>query len=157
MKVYKIQSLILEACMNRKLQSVMMTTIKHRKLTDPIMWTHGLFCVNSWLYYSSGYLILFIFLFFNTIFSSLHHYYHEEDKVWKLMDEINCKVSLAGIFWFTLKCCSLMEIGICILWLLISLVILEMGNIYDYRIFHSLWHFMVFGGNLIVWSYLPLH
>ena len=135
----------------------MMTMIRPttRYLRDPIIWTHALFMINVYLYGDKGYYIIGAMMFINALFSLFYHLSHEEDDTWEDLDRIFCRLTLGCIAWYLIKSCTMLQVILSIFWLLISLVILEMGNIKDYQIFHSLWHFMVFGGNLIVWSYLP--
>jgi hypothetical protein len=127
-----------------------------RSLKDPIVWTHGLFFFNMFLYIEKGYFVIAGVLFFNILFSLFYHLTHEEDDLWEDLDLIFCRITLGAIAWYVIKSCTMLQIILCVVWLLISLIFLELGRWSNYKIFHSLWHFMVFGGNLIVWSYLPL-
>ena len=137
-----------------------MTTVKTinmttRPVSDPIMWTHALLWANSYLYMSHGYVYLSIAIFFNVMFSWMYHRYTEDENIWCELDRVSCLISLGLIAWYICSLCSLLQIGLCVTWLGISLIILELGHTINYRIFHSLWHFMVFGGNVVVFSYLP--
>lgn len=129
--------------------------MRSRAISDPIIWTHALFLANSYLYFHNGYRILAVSLFINCILSLMHHLYHEESDFWQFADEVSCRISLGLISVFIIKYCSLVQIFYCVFWLFLSLILLELGTMYDYRKFHSLWHVAVFIGNLIVWNYLP--
>ena len=132
-----------------------MTIPTTRSYKDPIVWTHLFMIGNVYLYAYKGFYILSISMMINIIGSVLYHLHHEADDFWEDVDVFMCRITLGCIAWYILQYCSWLQIILCVIWLLGSLVILELGNTLNYRIFHSLWHFMVFGGNLIVWSYLP--
>lgn len=134
-----------------------MTKYTTRSFKDPIIWTHSFFGLNVYLYGDKGYYIIGAMLFLNSIFSLIYHISHEEDDTWEDLDKIFCRITLACISWQIIKHCTVLQVCLSIFWLLISLAVLELGNTVDYKLFHTLWHFMVFGGNLIVWSYLPIN
>lgn len=133
-----------------------MTQPTTRSFKDPIVWTHSFLFGNVYLYGEKGYYIIGAVMFFNVIFSLAYHLSHEIDETYEDLDMIFCRITLGCISWYLLSSCSWLQISLSLIWLVASLIVLELGNVMDYRLFHSLWHFMVFGGNLIVWSYLPI-
>ncbi len=134
-----------------------MTTIKKRRWSDPLVYTHILFVANCALYASKYYWIICIVLLSNTIFSLLYHLSYEKDEVWCLYDQVSCRVSLACLFCYLIKYCSIYEIGCSVLWVLISLSVLELGRVWNYPMLHTIWHFMVFAGNIMLYCFLPIY
>ena len=134
----------------------MMTKPITRSLKDPILWTHALFLINVYLYLNKGYYVLSVMLMINVVASYFYHLSSEKDEVCGDLDRISCRLSLMVIIWNLIVHCTWLQVFLSLLWLVISLIVLELGERKDYTIFHSLWHFMVFGGNIIVWSYLPI-
>ena len=124
-----------------------------RPLHDPIVSTHSLFVVNIGLYLLSGFFILGVVLFINTLCSFLYHLSQESNKFWQKSDHIFCIISLAFIFDHLFALATPKEIIMMMLWLLLSLVVYRAGRI-NYTVFHTLWHGCVFLGNVLVWACL---
>ena len=125
-----------------------------RKLSDPIMWTHLLFVVNAFLYASAGYDDIALLLFSNTVASAFYHRSNETDLAWKWIDQFFCWVTVSLILFVTYLLCTRIELIVLVLWLFGSLIVLRESQRH-YEFLHSVWHFLVFGGNLIAWSFLP--
>jgi len=126
-----------------------------RHFSDPIIWTHVLLFVNVVFYAYKSFFVIAGVMMINVVFSFLYHWTRETDEACGELDRVFCLVSLSTICWQLVQYCSILQMGLCLIWLLLSLCILEIGKHRDYSLFHSLWHFMVFGGNVIAWSYLP--
>ena len=125
-----------------------------RKFSDPIMWTHLLFVVNAFLYAFSDYGHIAILLFLNTIASTFYHRSREKDKAWQGVDMFFCWITVLAILFTVYSLCSRVEITVLLLWLFGSLIVWHEGDKH-YEVLHAIWHFLVFGGNLIAWSFLP--
>ena len=126
-----------------------------RRWSDPIVSSHILLFVNCCLYSISGYWLLTIFLFCNVVLSLMYHRYAEENEAWGNGDFIFSHLTLICIFIHLLNYCDWLETLICAVWLILSLWVKDY-YFQSYRFFHTLWHVMVFLGNLIVWHFLPL-
>lgn len=118
------------------------------------MWTHLLFVVNAFLYAFSDYNQIAILLFLNTIASSFYHRSKEKDKAWQGVDMFFCWVTVLMILFTVYSLCTRIELIVLVLWLFGSLIVLRESERH-YEFLHSVWHFLVFGGNLIAWSFLP--
>ena len=127
--------------------------LNQRKLTDPIVYTHLLFLVNSVLYSTSGYYILSTILFLCTVCSFLYHLSRETSLFWKRMDHLMCIISLIFIFEYLVLFAAPFDVLICLGWLLLSLVIYKAGRL-NYNVIHTIWHWAVFIGNVLVWHFL---
>lgn len=125
-----------------------------RKFSDPIMWTHILFVVNAFLYAFSGYTSIALLLFLNTIASTFYHRSREKDKAWQSVDMFFCWATVLTILFSVYSLCNRVETIVLMLWLFGSLIVLHECERH-YAALHSVWHFLVFGGNLIAWSFLP--
>ncbi len=127
--------------------------MKKRGLLDPLVSTHLLFVMNSIMYALSEYVVLSVVLLLCTICSFNYHLSKETDLMWKRLDHLMCVVSLVCIFSYLIVFATLYNVLICLGWLGLSLVVYKTGKI-NYEIFHTLWHFAVFVGNVLVWYVL---
>ena len=125
-----------------------------RPLRDPIIWTHAFFLINIGLYLSSTYKSIGVLFALSTFASFKYHRSYEISRWWRRADEILAQSTLAYIFAHATLCCSWKQIGLLVLWTLVSIVVWDEGR-RAYTLMHSLWHVLVFGGNVIAWSYLP--
>lgn len=124
-----------------------------RSFIDPIVYTHLLFVCNVILYVYTGFYLLGLVLFWNCVASYFYHRSNETNRFWKRADYIFCIISLILIFTYLISNASWLQVISCVIWLLFSLIIYKLGNV-NYTFFHSLWHWFVFGGNVLVWYVL---
>ena len=125
-----------------------------RPMKDPIMWTHAFFLVNILLYLTSAYASIGVLFALNTIASFMYHRTAETSKWWAKADKVLTHGTLAFILAYVFICCTAVQIALLLVWLVGSIIVWDEGR-RSYTVMHSLWHFLVFGGNVIAWSYLP--
>lgn len=126
---------------------------RRRDLKDPVVSSHLLFLGNGLLYgEASFYSLAFVLVATGTV-SFLHHLFHEENALWRQADRLGCIVALSLIFAHLFVYVGATQIGVCVAWLLFSLGLYKASYIH-YGIVHTMWHFAVFVGNVLVWHYL---
>jgi hypothetical protein len=125
-----------------------------RKLSDPLVSSHALFVLNSVLYAYSTFYLLASLLLVCTFASTMYHIHAESNAFWQRADKTMCLISVSAILTTLILHADYISISICLCWLTLSLLLYKISP-KNYAVFHLLWHFAVFIGNVLVWRFLP--
>ena len=114
-----------------------------RPWTDPIVWTHGLFVVNTVLWFFAGSLFCALFLAMSTAASTMYHLSCEKDAVWATIDKFLAISALIVTLGWTIPYMSVSEGVTAFLLLAVALVCKAGADRGPYVPWHSAWHVLV--------------
>ena len=126
--------------------------MKDRQIDDPVMYTNLLFFINSILYGVLGLFELGLNMIISALISSFYHQTNESSKTLRAIDQIAVKVLLINIFIHLALLAKMDELIFSLLWLVFCLLINSIAHDSDtnYDLYHTVWHVMVFFGNILV-------
>lgn len=125
-----------------------------RTWADPIVWSHIPIGLAAGLWMFSGAPAAWLALAISTVLSVLHHRAHERNARWRELDHMGAVAALLitlGHF-MAVATWDLMVQAFTLL--AAALLAKELGDRYSYRIWHTVWHFLVaLGQAFIAWHY----
>jgi hypothetical protein len=130
--------------------------MSRRPVTDPLVWTNGLFFLNALLYFHAGVTLVGVLFLCSSIASWLYHQSGEQE--YRKLDYAFAGLALLSVFIWVFPLLEWAEVVFLIAWLIPSFTVkLEGSRDYaesTYRFYHVLWHIMVFLGNLSAWIFI---
>lgn len=117
-----------------------------------MLWTNGLFALNSVLWFHAGSALCGVVILATAIASALHHYFFEENTAAHVVDYLCACVSLVVTLCVAAPNMAPIEWGLVLLLLSLGLHLKGLAHQpeYEYDGFHTSWHVCVFAGQAIL-------
>jgi len=127
-----------------------------RDITDPLVFSNGLFFINALLYPQAGLALVGLLFLCSATFSWLYHLHAESE--YRRLDYVFAGSALISVFVWVFPELDWPEWIFLLGWLIPSFAVKIEGSQpyaeHNYRFYHVLWHIMVFLGNLFAWIFL---
>lgn len=129
--------------------------MQKRRFTDPIVWTHALFLINAYLWHGAGSSVCAVLMLVSAFFSTMYHRNAEQPGFWQETDRGAASLTLLVTLIFALPVASGLMVLNAFLLLGAALLVKTLAiRTEKYRLWHSLWHFMVAVGQAyLAWVY----
>jgi len=125
-----------------------------RDWTDPIVWTHGLFVLNTILWFVAGNITCAFFLGLSTIASTAYHRSYEQDWMWAHIDRFLAVLTLLITLGMSVPHMDVSKTGVAFSVLFVALACKEAAHHGAYRLWHSAWHVLIaLGQAFLAWVY----
>lgn len=122
----------------------------YRGSKDPIIWTHGLFLLNSILWLLLNEPIAAFFVLCSNLFSTMYHIHKEENKMRHDLDTACAAVTLSVTIYVAFPYITVFGWVLLLSSLLTSFYFKKKAHESDYDSWHSAWHFGVFTGQALL-------